>query len=342
MDTILVTGGAGYIGSHVCKALSQNGFLPIAYDNLSTGHAYAVKWGPLIEGDLNDQSKLDQTFRIYQPKAVLHFAACAIVVESMSNPAKYYHNNITSTLSLLDSMKKANVNLLVFSSSCATYGNPQFSPMTEDHPQIPINPYGRSKLMIEQILEDYESAYQLYSAKLRYFNAAGADLETQIGENHSPETHLIPSIIQTAMKLKKEIIVYGTDFPTADGSAVRDYIHVQDIAIAHVLALQYLLANKKSLFLNLGTGKGYSALEILHAIEKYINKSIPTRLEPKRPGEPACLLASAQKARDCLGWTPKVSDLNTLIDSAWKWHQLLNDNHLLLKTTLQRIETRAL
>jgi len=340
MVPILVTGGAGYIGSHVCKELAKNGFLPIAYDNLSTGHAYAVKWGPLIEADLNDRTKLDQTLQNYQPKAVLHFAANAIAFESMVNPAKYYRNNITSTLSLLESMIKARINLLIFSSTCATYGHPHFIPITEEHPQLPISPYGRTKLMIEQMLDDFEMAYGIRSVKLRYFNVAGADIETQIGEDHDPETHLIPSCIQSALKVRDEIIVYGTDFPTTDGSAVRDYIHVQDLAEAHVASLQYLLSTPKSLALNLGTGKGYSALEILNAIQRYCGKTISVRLEQRRPGEPAFLVASAQKAKDILGWTPKVSDLGVLIDSAWKWHQLLIENSSLLRNALHRLETK--
>jgi len=340
MEPILITGGAGYIGSHVCKELAKNGFLPIVYDNLSTGHAYAVKWGPLVEGDLQDRNKLDQTFQIYQPKAVLHFAACAIAVESMSNPAKYYRNNLYSTLSLLESMIKARVELLVMSSTCATYGHPNFIPITEEHPQIPINPYGKTKLMIEQMLDDFEMAYGMRSIKLRYFNAAGADLETQIGEDHAPETHLIPSCIQSALKVRDEIVVYGTDFSTTDGSAVRDYIHVQDLAEAHVKALQFLLNERKSMAVNLGTGKGFSALEIINAIQKYCGKNLSVRLEQRRPGEPAFLVASAQKAKEILGWSPKVSDLGVLIDSAWKWHQLLIENSPLLRNTLQRLETK--
>lgn len=340
MEPILVTGGAGYIGSQVCKELAKNGFLPIAYDNLSTGHAYAVKWGPLVEADLSDNAKLDETFQMYEPKAVLHFAASAIVIESMSQPAGYYRNNIASTLSLLEAMIKARVHLLVLSSSCATYGNPHFIPITEEHPQSPINPYGRTKLMIEQMLDDFEMAYSIRCIKLRYFNAAGADLDTQIGENHTPETHLIPSCIQAALKVRDEIVVYGTDFSTTDGSAVRDYIHVQDLAEAHVQALQYLLRTQKSISLNLGTGKGYSALEIIDAIQRYCGKTISVRLEQRRPGEPAFLVASAQKAKEILGWTPKVSDLGILIDSAWKWHQLLIENTPLLRNTLQRLETK--
>jgi UDP-glucose-4-epimerase GalE len=340
MDPVLVTGGAGYIGSHVCKALAKNNFLPIAYDNLSTGHAYAVKWGPLIEGDLQDAGKLDQAFKTFKPRAVLHFAANAIAVESMSDPAKYYRNNVASTISLLEAMRRAKADLLIFSSTCATYGHPHFIPLTEEHPQAPINPYGKTKWMIEQMLDDFESAYQFRSVKLRYFNAAGADLETHIGEDHTPETHLIPSVIHSALRVRDEIVVFGTDFSTTDGSAVRDYIHVQDLADAHVLALKYLLDSRKSIALNLGTGKGYSALEIIDAIQKYCGQSFPVRLEQRRAGEPAYLVASAEKAREILGWAPKVSDLGTLIDSAWKWHQLLMENATLLRQTRDRLETK--
>lgn len=335
---ILVTGGAGYIGSHVCKLLAKEGFLPIVYDNLSTGHAYAVKWGPFVEGDLKDSAKLDQTFALYRPKAVIHFAANALVIESMAHPEKYYSNNIGSTLSLLAAMRRAHLMHLVFSSTCATYGNPCFTPITEEHPQSPINPYGRTKWMIEQMLDDFEQAYGMRSIKLRYFNAAGADLDTQIGEDHTPETHLIPLMIQTALKQKEEIVVYGTDFPTRDGSAVRDYIHVCDLADAHVRALRYLLSEQTSLTLNLGTGQGYSVLEILSAVQTYSGQSIPVRFEKSRSGEPACLVASAQKAERILGWNPMTSTLNTLIHSAWKWHQLLIEHASQLQHALQRIE----
>ncbi|HEY4254843.1 MAG TPA: UDP-glucose 4-epimerase GalE, partial [Chlamydiales bacterium] len=244
---VLVTGGAGYIGSHTCKALAAAGFLPIAYDNLSTGHAYAVKWGPFVQGDLFDQAKLLETFEAFQPQAVLHFAASALVIESMHHPELYYRNNVAGTLSLLEAMRKKGLSKLVFSSTCATYGNPVELPLTEEHPQAPINPYGRSKLMIEQMLSDFSKAYGLKTAILRYFNAAGADAETEIGENHTPETHLIPSIIQAALGQKKEVVVYGTQFPTRDGSAIRDYIHVTDLADAHVLALKALLGNQEAI-----------------------------------------------------------------------------------------------
>ncbi len=337
-EPILVTGGAGYIGSHVCKALAGEGFLPVVYDNLSTGHAYAVKWGPFVEGDLEDRVKLEEAIRLYRPKAVMHFAASALVVESMSNPAKYYRNNVSGTLALLEAMMQARISCLVFSSTCATYGVPASIPVDEGQLQAPINPYGRSKWFVEQILDDFGRVYGLSSAKLRYFNAAGADLKTEIGENHTPETHLIPTIIHAALDPKKEIVVYGTDFPTADGSAVRDYIHVQDLARAHVLALQALLAGEKSFAVNLGTGRGYSVFEILEAVQRHSDRSIAVRLEGRRAGEPAALVASAKRAKELLGWEPVSSDLTVLIDSAWKWHQLLSDHAPLLQSTLQRLQ----
>jgi UDP-arabinose 4-epimerase len=329
-EPILVTGGAGYIGSHTCKALAKAGYLPIVYDNLSTGHAYAVKWGPFVQGDLNDKAKLNEAFEIYRPKAVIHFAADALVVESMQNPAKYYRNNVGSTISLLEAMRDNEVKKLVFSSTCATYGSPQFTPITEKHPQLPINPYGKSKLMIEQMLADFETIHGISSVILRYFNAAGADLETEIGENHTPETHLIPSIIQTALSLKKEIVVYGTDFGSSDGSAIRDYIHVQDLANAHVAALK-----APSAAINLGSGKGYSVLEIIDAVQKFCGKALPVRLEGRRAGEPGILTADNTKAKELLNWTPQYSDLSTLIESAWKWHQLLFENVHLIQAVLK-------
>lgn len=329
-EAILVTGGAGYIGSHTCKALAKAGYLPVVYDNLSTGHAYAVKWGPFVEGDLNDKAKLAEAFTTYQPKAVIHFAANALVIESMTDPGKYYRNNVGSTVALLEAMRDHGVKKLVFSSTCATYGNPQFTPITEKHPLAPINPYGRSKLMVEQIISDFGMAHGLEAVILRYFNAAGADLETQVGENHDPETHLIPVIIQAALGLREEVVVYGTDFESRDGSAVRDYIHVEDLADAHVAALK-----APSATINLGTGTGYSVLEIIDAVQKFCGKTLPVRLENRRAGEPGILTADNGKAKELLGWNPRVSDLPTLIESAWKWHQLLFENAGLVRSVLK-------
>lgn len=341
MEPILVTGGAGYIGSQTCKALVKAGFLPVVYDNLSMGHAYAVKWGPFVEGDLNDRTRLEKAFEEFKPKAVLHFAANSILSESVIDPGKYYSNNVGSTVALLEVMKSCQVPFLVFSSTCATYGHPEIVPIGEGHPQIPISPYGKSKWMVEQILSDFEVAHGICSVCLRYFNAAGADLETEIGENHAPETHLIPSAILAALGHKEEVVVYGTDFSTKDGSAIRDYIHVQDLAEAHVLALQWLLAEKKSVAINLGTGTGISVFEVIEAVQKFCGKTVPVRLEKKRRGEPGILTAENKKAKEVLGWMPRVSDLGTMIESAWKWHQLLLENEPLLKSTLNRIESSS-
>lgn len=336
MDAILVTGGAGYIGSQVCKTLAKAGFLPITYDNLSTGHAYAVKWGPFVQADLCDKDKLNETFQKFKPKAVMHFAASALVIESMADPGKYYRNNCYSSLSLLETMQANQVPYLVFSSTCAVYGQPKSVPLIETHPLNPINPYGKSKWMVEQMISDFEMAHGIKSAILRYFNIAGADLETEIGENHTPETHLIPSIIQSALGIKKEIVVYGTEYPSHDGSAIRDYIHVQDLADAHVSALKWLLTNDRGIQVNLGTGTGYTVLEIINAVQNFCGKSLPVRLERARPGEPSNLTADNTKAQQLLGWTPKLSGLPALIESAWKWHQLLAENATLLKNTLNR------
>lgn len=320
MNVVLVTGGAGYIGSHVCKALFQNGFLPVVYDNLSTGHSYAVKWGPLVEGDLADRRTLRETCQLYRPIAAFHFAADALVSESVTNPAKYYRNNSFNTLNLLEILCQMEVPYLVFSGTCAVYGNPQFQPLTEEHPLAPINPYGRSKYMIELMLKDFEEAYGLRYVTLRYFNAAGADSDLEIGEDHFPETHLLPSLIQAALN-REEFSLYGIDFPTQDGSAVRDYIHVQDLAEAHLLALRYLMGEKKSLTVNLGSEKGTSVLELYNAVQVYSGQKIATRLSPRRAGDPPSLVASSAKARKVLGWSPKYSNLTTLIDSAWRWHE---------------------
>lgn len=339
-DAILVTGGAGYIGSHVCKLLAKEGFVPVCYDDLSTGHAYAVKWGPFIQGELSDRKKLEETFRQFQPKAVLHFAASALVIESVENPAKYYRNNVVSSLTLLEVMKDFGVKNLIFSSTCATYGQPQLTPLTENHPQNPINPYGKSKWMVEEMIRDFCSSYQMHAGILRYFNVAGADLEQEIGENHDPETHLIPSVIQVALGQKEEIVVYGTDFPSHDGSAVRDYIHVLDLANAHILSLKELMQSQESFVLNLGTGKGYSVLEIIQAAEIFTDRSIQVRIEKRRPGEPSHLVADGSLAQEKLGWVPKYSDLNTIIESAWKWHQLLLDKGSIVKDALSQLGLR--
>jgi UDP-glucose-4-epimerase GalE len=319
----------------VCKHLARSGYLPVAYDNLSTGHAYAVKWGPFVQGDLQDEKKLDEAFQLYEPVAVLHFAASSLVIESMQNPGLYYKNNTLGTLSLLEAMRRHRVESIVFSSTCATYGHPLSTPITEEHTQRPVSPYGKSKWMGEQILADYDRAYSIRYAALRYFNAAGADSELEIGEHHDPETHLIPSAIQAGLSIRPEIVVYGADFPTTDGSAIRDYIHVEDLALAHRLSLERLLSESPSFHLNLGTGRGTSVFEILEGVERALCSSVPHRIEMKREGEPAILSASFAKANELLGWEPTRS-LETILSSAVSWHKLLLDQQPLLDQALGR------
>ncbi len=341
---ILVTGGAGYIGSHICKLLSVRGYLPVVYDNLSEGYAENVKWGPLEIGDLRDPERLREVFKQYKPIAVMHFAALALVGESMSNPAKYYDNNLISTITLLKTMLEFEVKSLVFSSTCATYGVPETETLGESHPQNPINPYGKSKLMIETMLKDCDRAYGFKSVSLRYFNAAGADLDGEIGEKHNPETHLIPLVIQAALGQRENITVFGTDFPTADGSAVRDYIHVRDLAEAHLKALEYLQPreDKKSLFLNLGTGTGFSVLEIIAKVKEYTGKEFTVKYADRREGDPPRLVASNGEALKRLDFELKYSDLKTIILSAFNWHQkLLEQNAVLRDSELRDIEKLA-
>ena len=320
MKNILVTGGAGYIGSHTCKLLAQRGYLPITYDNLVYGHTRAVQWGPFIQGDIRDTEALAKVFAEYQPEAVIHFAAFAYVGESVEHPEKYYQNNVAGTLSLLEVMRGFGCDRFIFSSTCATYGNPQELPLTEEHHQQPINSYGRSKLMIEQILADYSAAYGLSSIALRYFNAAGADLEGDIGEDHEPETHLIPLTILAALGKRSAIEVYGTDYDTPDGTAIRDYIHVADLADAHVRALELLQKEKKSRAFNLGTGIGTSVQSIIRTVEELSERKVPVTYGPRRPGDPPTLIASADKAAEFLGWQPRHSDIETIIRSALAWH----------------------
>ena len=296
MDNILITGGAGYVGSHTCKALAALDYLPISLDNLIYGHQWAVQWGPGIKGDVTDAKALDQIFSDYHPKAVIHFAAFAYVGESVTDPAKYYQNNVTGSIALLEAMRRHGCRNIIFSSSCATYGLPQQVPIPESHPQLPINPYGRSKLMVEQIIKDYGGAYGMRYAILRYFNAAGADPEGQIGEDHTPETHLIPLLLQTTLGQRSHTDLYGTDYDTADGTAVRDYIHVTDLASAHVLALKYLAQSSQNLCINLGTGRGYSVLEVVQAVEQVTGRQVAYRTVDRRPGDPPALVAMADQA----------------------------------------------
>ena len=314
---ILVTGGAGYIGSHTCKALAEDGLVPIAYDNMSSGHEWAVRWGPLERGDILDQARLDEVFKAYRPSAVIHFAAHAYVGESVEQPAKYYRNNVVGSLNLLEVMRDYGVRKIVFSSSCATYGNPQQIPIPDDHPQNPINPYGASKLIIERMLADFDAAYGLCSVSLRYFNAAGADPDGEIGEDHDPETHLIPLVLEAAAGERPHVTIYGTDYDTPDGTCIRDYVHVTDLAEAHVLALKSL--RKKGLIesFNLGTGMGYSVREVIETARVVTGRTIPIVEGLRRPGDPPRLVADATRAKNKLSWKPQYSDLNQIIATAW-------------------------
>ena len=329
-EIILVTGGAGYIGSPTCRLLKENGYMPVTFDNLSTGHQYAVKWGPFEEGDLTDINRLRDVFEKYRFAGVVHFAANALVGESTEKPSLYYWNNVIGSLNLLQVMQEYGVNNIVFSSSCATYGVPSSIPITESTPRKPINPYGRTKLMIEMALEDYSKAYGLRYAALRYFNAAGADIEAELGENHQPETHLIPNVIEAALHRRENISIFGTDFPTVDGTAVRDYIHVLDLARAHLLALQWLGSHKQEvshLIVNLGTGKPYSVKEIIEATEEITQEKIVRDFRNKRPGDPPTLVADNALVRKLLGWEPIHSDLKNIIETAWQWHRMYLPEH---------------
>ncbi len=320
-ETILVTGGAGYVGAHACKALSQAGYRPVVYDNLVYGHEAAVRWGPFEQGDIADRARLDAVFERHQPAAVMHFAAFAYVGESVTDPGKYYRNNVCGTLTLLEAMLAHGVDKLVFSSTCATYGEPETVPITESEPQSPINPYGKSKLMVEQVLADFEAAHGLRSASLRYFNAAGASPDGEIGECHDPETHLIPLALDAAAGRGPELTLFGDDYPTPDGTCIRDYIHVGDLAEAHVRALGHLQEGKPTRAFNLGTGLGVSVREILGAVERVTGKAVPLRVGPRRPGDPPVLVADASRAQSELGWTTRLSDIDTIVETAWKWQQ---------------------
>lgn len=317
---VLVTGGAGYIGSHTAKALARAGHEPVVMDNLVTGHRAAVKWGQFIEGDIGNRELLGKVVKDHQIEAVLHFAASLLVGESMKNPQKYFWNNVVNTLVLLDTMKARGVKHIVFSSSAATYGIPEKVPIPEDHPKNPVSPYGDSKLSMERAIQWYGVAYGIGWTALRYFNAAGADLEGELGETHVPETHLIPLVIEAALGQRPSVEIFGTDYPTPDGTAIRDFIHVMDLADAHVRALEHLAAGGESAVLNLGTGQGHSVREVVASVGKLCNGHVPANDAPRRAGDPAVLVADPSKAQQTLGWHPQHSDLDTIIQSAWKWH----------------------
>lgn len=321
MGKILVCGGAGYIGSHINKMLNQQGYETVVFDNLVYGHKEAIKWGELVIGDLADTDALEALFDRYDFDAVFHFAAYAYVGESVENPEKYYFNNVSNTLNLLHAMKEHGVNKIIFSSTCATYGEPERVPITEDMPQNPINPYGATKLMVERIFKDYNRAYGLQFVVLRYFNAAGADHDGEIGESHDPETHIIPLVLDAASGLRPDVKVFGTDYDTPDGSCVRDYIHVTDLASAHLLALHHLESGGKSDFFNLGNEKGTSVLEVVESVKRVTGKNFTATIAPRRPGDPAKLVGSSRKAQEVLGWKPEYVDIDTIVSHAWKWHE---------------------
>ncbi len=325
-NAILVTGGAGYIGSHTCKALAAQGYLPVAFDNLSTGHADFLKWGPSVQGDIVDFRALSDTLRRFNISAVIHFAALALVGDSMKRPEDYYRTNVTGTLNVLEAMRQAGVKNLVFSSSCATYGAPDQVPITEDTLQRPINPYGSSKLMCERIAFDFARTHDLSVSLLRYFNASGADADAEIGEDHGNETHLIPRAILSALGRIDDFEVFGNDYPTPDGTAVRDYIHVTDLATAHIAALKALQGGANSEAFNVGSGEGHSVLDVLKAIEGASGRSFAAVKGPRRAGDPPELVADATKIKQHLGFTPQHSDLNNVITSAWKWHNKRHGN----------------
>ena len=319
-EAVLVTGGAGYIGSHACKVLARAGYRPVVFDNLSRGHREAVRWGPLIEGSLAESGKLAAALADHRVSVVMHFGAYAYVGEFVTDPASYYANNLGGSLSLLEAMREVGVDKIVFSSTCATYGTPAQVPIRETMPQLPVNPYGETKLAIERALRWYGDAYGLRWVSLRYFNAAGADPEGEIGEWHEPETHLVPLVLEAAIGDRPQIDIYGTDYPTPDGTAIRDYIHVQDLGEAHLRALEHLVAGRQSVALNLGTGLGHSVREVIRAAEAVSGKPIPCHETARRPGDPPVLVADPSLAAELLGWRAQVSDLDTIVRTALAWH----------------------
>ncbi|PDT36862.1 UDP-glucose 4-epimerase GalE [Rhizobium sp. M10] len=324
-ETVLVVGGAGYIGSHTCLDLANKGYKPVVFDNFSNGHREFVKWGPAEEGDIRDRARLDEVLAKHKPAAILHFAALIEVGESVKDPVSFYENNVIGTLTLLSAAQAAGINAFVFSSTCATYGLPQSVPLDETHRQVPINPYGRTKYIVEQALADYDQYKSLRSVVLRYFNAAGADFEGRIGEWHQPETHAIPLAIDAALGRRQGFKVFGSDYETRDGTCVRDYIHVLDLADAHVRAVEYLLKGGESVALNLGTGAGTTVKELLGAIEDVSNRPFPVEYIGRREGDSHTLVANNDKARDVLGWVPQY-DLSEIIRSAWNWHARSNQH----------------
>jgi UDP-arabinose 4-epimerase len=321
MSSVLVTGGAGYIGSHTCKALADAGYTPVVYDTLESGHEWAVKWGPLERGDIADTERLTSVIARHKPQAVVHFAAYMQAGESVIDPQKYYRNNVLGSLRLLEAMRSTGLKAIVFSSTAAVYGTPHQVPIPERHPLEPVNPYGQSKLMVERMLSDHVLAYGFRAVALRYFNAAGADAESGIGEDHEPETHLIPRVLAVALGRASEIQVYGSDYETPDGTCIRDYIHVKDLASAHVRALELLQSEGGFSAFNLGTGRGYSVKEVIEAAMRVSGKKIKVAYGPRRAGDPPVLVADPSLALARLTWTPQRSSLEAQIADAWTWHQ---------------------
>jgi len=321
MANVLVTGGAGYIGSHACKALAKAGYTPVTYDNLIYGHTWAVKWGPFEKGDILDRRRLDEVIDQYRPEAVMHFAAFAYVGESVENPGKYYRNNVAGSLTILEAMRDHGIRNMVFSSTCAVYGNPETVPIPEEHPLKPINPYGFSKMTVERMLDDFSSAHDMRYVSLRYFNAAGADPDAEIGEDHDPETHLIPLVLNAASGRSENVKIFGSDYDTPDGTCVRDYVHVSDLAAAHVLGIKYLKANGKSDAFNLGNGNGFSVRQVIETAGEVTGKKINAREWPRRTGDPAALVGSSEKTRNVLGWQPGHNNIAEIVETAWNWYQ---------------------
>ncbi|HCF37698.1 MAG TPA: UDP-glucose 4-epimerase GalE [Thermosipho africanus] len=320
--TVLVAGGAGYIGSHVCKMLRERGYDVVVIDNLSHGYKSFTRYGEFVLGDISDENLLDLVFKTYKIDAVMHFCAYIEVGESVVAPYKYYQNNVSNTLTLLNSMLKHDVKYFIFSSTAAVYGMPQRIPIKEDDPKMPINPYGKSKYMVEQILDDFDRAYGLKSIRFRYFNAAGADESLEIGEAHEPETHLIPLILDAALSVRDSIKIFGTDYETKDGTCIRDFVHVNDLADAHIKGLEYLISEKKTDYFNLGSGSGFSVREVIEKVKEVTNVDFKVEEVDRRPGDPAYLIADNTKARKILGWEPKY-DLEKIIQTAWNWHKVL-------------------
>lgn len=318
---ILIVGGAGYIGSEINKELNKSGYQTVVFDSLVSGHKEAVKWGEFVQGDLANLEDIRGVFEKYSIEAVFNFAAFIEVGESVKDPQKYYFNNLVNTLNLLKVMKEFSVNKIIFSSTAATFGEPKYTPIDEKHPQWPINPYGWTKLMIERVFSDYDTAYGLRYVALRYFNACGANEEADIGENHNPESHLIPLVLDAAIGKRENIKIFGTDYPTPDGTCVRDYIHVEDLASAHLLALKHLLDGGESKQYNLGNGKGFSVREVIEAVKKVTGKEFAVVEDVRRPGDPPVLVATSEKIRNELGWMPKYTDIEAIVATAWKWHQ---------------------